>query len=95
MTRYDAPVVMDEVPVHPFACWRPARADGRVDGGADLPDAPAMTADRLGGRRRIEDGQRQQAEIDADGGEQRDQVAAGDRLAAVGVRPSGLPPDDT
>ncbi len=37
------------------------------------------------GRRRVEDRKREQAEIDADGGQQRDQVAAGDGLAFLGV----------
>ena len=35
--------------------------------------------------RRIDDGQRQQAEVDADGGEQRDQIAPRDRLAGIGA----------
>ena len=77
-------VVVHEMPVHPFVV--DARAgNGGIDRLLDLPAERAGRADRRRLLRRVEDGQRQQPQVDADGGEQRDQVAARDRLAAVGV----------
>ena len=49
---------------------------------------------RLGGRR-VEDGEREKAEVDADGCEQGDQIAAGDGLAFVGVSKRRWPPEKT
>ena len=70
-------LVMDEMAAHPFDGRRPARGDGGVRSPRLIwrPSAPRRP-DRRRLARRIEDGQRQQAEVDADGGEQRDQVAA-------------------
>ena len=60
-------------------------SDDCFDGGANL--TPNWSGQfLLCERRRVEDGERQEPEIDADGSQERDHVAPSDRLAAVGGR---------
>ena len=82
--------MMDEMPVHPLAVHARARNHG-VDRLVDLPSEGERGTHRRPFPRRIDDGQRQQPQNDADGGQQRDQVASRDRLATVGMANRLLP----
>ena len=76
--------MVDEVPMHPFVV-DPRSRDGRIDGVLDLASERARGADRRRLLRWVEHGEREQSEVDADGCEQRDEIATGDRLSAIGV----------
>ena len=87
---------MDEMPAHPFEVDARRAAIAVSMASLICRRQRARRTDRRRLARRIEDRQRQQAQIDADGGEQRDQVAAGDRLAACRCAPTAaLPPENT
>src|SRR5262245_42220598 len=78
------PVVMDEMPAHPLAISLGRPRHGGVDRVVDLADQGARWAYRRRLPRRVEDREGQEPEINADGGEQRDQVASGYGLPAIG-----------